>query len=116
PGLMAAVLGRDAAGEFVRKAGIMAIVVAGGEVRPGDAIAVELPAGGRAAPQPGEEGRARPSAGRGGRWNPPRQSASPPRPRAARKRPARGTPAPRRTRAPTWYVRHFGSNGSRSAG
>jgi len=49
---MAAVLGRDAAGELVRKAGIMAIVVAGGEVRPGDAIAVELPAGERVTLQP----------------------------------------------------------------
>jgi MOSC domain-containing protein YiiM len=43
PGLMAACLGRDSAGGLVRKAGVMAIVVAGGEVRPGDAIAVELP-------------------------------------------------------------------------
>jgi MOSC domain-containing protein YiiM len=42
-GLMAAVLDRDAAGNLVRKAGIMGIVVAGGEVRPGDAIAVLLP-------------------------------------------------------------------------
>jgi MOSC domain-containing protein YiiM len=44
PGLMAATLDRDPAGNLVRKAGIMGIVVAGGEVRPGDAIAVELPA------------------------------------------------------------------------
>ncbi len=44
PGLMAAVLDRDAGGGLVRKAGIMAVVAAGGEVRPGDAIAVELPA------------------------------------------------------------------------
>ncbi|WP_349260547.1 MOSC domain-containing protein [Longimicrobium sp.] len=43
PGLMAAVLDRDADGGLVRKAGIMAVVLAGGEVRPGDAIAVELP-------------------------------------------------------------------------
>lgn len=43
PGLMAAVLGRDAAGRIVRKAGIMGIVLAGGQVRPGDAIRVELP-------------------------------------------------------------------------
>jgi MOSC domain len=43
PGLMAAVLGRDDAGRLVRKSGVMAIVVAGGEVRPGDAIAIELP-------------------------------------------------------------------------
>ncbi len=43
PGLMAAVLGRDEHGELVRKAGIMAVVLAGGRVRPGDAIRVELP-------------------------------------------------------------------------
>jgi MOSC domain-containing protein YiiM len=45
PGLMAAMLGRDAAGALVRKAGIMAVVLAGGEVRPGDAVRVELPPG-----------------------------------------------------------------------
>jgi MOSC domain-containing protein YiiM len=43
PGLMAAVLDRDDDGSLVRKAGIMAVVLAGGEVRPGDRIAVELP-------------------------------------------------------------------------
>jgi MOSC domain-containing protein YiiM len=43
PGLMAAVLGRDAEGGLILKAGIMAIVLAGGEVRPGDPIEVELP-------------------------------------------------------------------------
>jgi MOSC domain-containing protein YiiM len=43
PGLMAAVLGRDAEGRVVRKAGVMGVVVAGGEVRPGDRIAVSLP-------------------------------------------------------------------------
>jgi MOSC domain-containing protein YiiM len=43
PGLMAAVLGRDAQGRLVRKAGIMGIVALGGEIRPGDAIEVELP-------------------------------------------------------------------------
>jgi MOSC domain-containing protein YiiM len=42
-GLMAATLGRDAEGNLVRKAGVMAIVLAGGEVHPGDSIAVELP-------------------------------------------------------------------------
>lgn len=42
-GLMHAVLGRDAQGNLVRKAGVMAIVLAGGEVRPGDAVGVELP-------------------------------------------------------------------------
>lgn len=43
PGLMAAVLDRDPQGKLIRKAGVMAIVVAGGEVRPGDSIRVELP-------------------------------------------------------------------------
>lgn len=43
PGLMAATLDRDANGGLVRKAGVMAIVLQGGQVRPGDAIAVELP-------------------------------------------------------------------------
>ncbi len=43
PGLMAATLGRDAEGNLVRKAGIMAVVEAGGEIRPGHPIAVELP-------------------------------------------------------------------------
>jgi MOSC domain-containing protein YiiM len=43
-GLMAAVLDRDADGAPVRRAGVMAVVVAGGEVRPGDAIAITLPA------------------------------------------------------------------------
>ena len=43
PGLMAAVLGRDAHGGLVRKAGVMSIVVAGGTVRAGDPIRVELP-------------------------------------------------------------------------
>jgi MOSC domain-containing protein YiiM len=42
-GLMAAVLSHDEHGMLIRKAGIMAIVVAGGEVRPGDVIIVELP-------------------------------------------------------------------------
>jgi MOSC domain-containing protein YiiM len=45
PGLMAACLGRGADGEPVRKAGVMAIVLRGGEVRAGDAVTVELPAG-----------------------------------------------------------------------
>jgi hypothetical protein len=42
-GLMAAVFLRDKHGMLIRKAGVMAIVVAGGEVRPGDPITVELP-------------------------------------------------------------------------
>jgi MOSC domain-containing protein YiiM len=45
PGLMAATLGRDTYGKLVRKAGGMAVVLAGGEVRPGDTIRVELPSG-----------------------------------------------------------------------
>lgn len=43
PGLMRACLDRDGHGGLVRKAGVMAIVVTGGDVRPGDGIAVELP-------------------------------------------------------------------------
>ena len=43
-GLMAATLDRDADGNLVRKAGVMSIVVAGGDVRPGDVIRVEMPA------------------------------------------------------------------------
>ncbi len=47
PGLMQAVLGRDRRGNLVRKAGIMGVVVSGGEVRPGDAVRVELAPGPR---------------------------------------------------------------------
>ncbi len=43
PGLMAAVLERDASGALVRKAGIMGVVLVGGEVRAGDRIRVESP-------------------------------------------------------------------------
>jgi MOSC domain-containing protein YiiM len=42
-GLMSAVLGRDQHGNLIRKAGVMAIVLSGGDVRPGDVIRVELP-------------------------------------------------------------------------
>lgn len=42
-GLTQAVLDRDAAGELVRKAGVMGIVIAGGTVRPGDRIVSTLP-------------------------------------------------------------------------
>ncbi|HEY9372146.1 MOSC domain-containing protein [Streptomyces sp.] len=42
-GLLKQVLGRDENGQIVRKAGIMSIVLAGGVVRPGDPIRVELP-------------------------------------------------------------------------
>ncbi len=45
PGLMRAVLDRDEEGNLVRKAGVMGVVVAGGEVRPGDRVRVELPPG-----------------------------------------------------------------------
>jgi MOSC domain-containing protein YiiM len=45
PGLMAATLDRDEAGCLVRKAGVMAVVIEGGDVRPGDPIVVESPAG-----------------------------------------------------------------------
>ena len=43
PGLMEATLDRAADGELIRKAGVMAIVVEGGEVRVGDALVVEPP-------------------------------------------------------------------------
>jgi MOSC domain-containing protein YiiM len=42
-GLMAATLDRDADGNLIRKAGVMSIVLADGDVRPGDAVRVELP-------------------------------------------------------------------------
>jgi MOSC domain-containing protein YiiM len=43
PGLMGATLERARDGSLVRKAGIMAVVLAGGDVRPGDLIRVEVP-------------------------------------------------------------------------
>jgi MOSC domain-containing protein YiiM len=43
PGLMAAVLGRDADGKLIRKAGVMGIVIESGEIFPGDSIRVEQP-------------------------------------------------------------------------
>jgi MOSC domain-containing protein YiiM len=42
-GLMAAVLARDESGRLIRKAGIMGVIVAGGNVGPGDLIRIELP-------------------------------------------------------------------------
>jgi len=45
PGLTAAMLGRAPDGGLVRKAGIMAVVLASGVVRPGDRIGVTLPPG-----------------------------------------------------------------------
>ncbi|MER0443912.1 MOSC domain-containing protein [Streptomyces sp. Edi4] len=44
-GLLKQVVGRDEAGNVVRKAGIMSVVRAGGEIRPGDTITAELPEG-----------------------------------------------------------------------
>ncbi len=43
PGLMNAVLDRESNGVLVRKAGIMSVVLEGGEVRSGDSIRIELP-------------------------------------------------------------------------
>jgi MOSC domain-containing protein YiiM len=42
-GLLKAVLSHDEQDNLIRKAGIMSIVLVGGEVRPGDGITVELP-------------------------------------------------------------------------
>ncbi|MGW5659988.1 MOSC domain-containing protein [Streptomyces sp. NPDC003758] len=44
-GLLKQVVGRDEAGNIVRKAGIMSIVREGGVVRPGDPIEAEIPSG-----------------------------------------------------------------------
>jgi len=43
-GLLAAVVGRNDAGVVIRKAGVMSVVLVSGEVKPGDAIDVALPA------------------------------------------------------------------------
>jgi MOSC domain-containing protein YiiM len=45
PGLMKEMVGRDASGAVVRRAGVMAVVRSGGVVRPGDPITVRLPDG-----------------------------------------------------------------------
>jgi MOSC domain-containing protein YiiM len=42
-GLMAATLDHDADGSLIRKAGVMGIVLRGGELRPGDPIRIEMP-------------------------------------------------------------------------
>ena len=42
-GLLKQVAYADADGRFVRKAGVMGVVLRGGPVRPGDPVAVELP-------------------------------------------------------------------------
>ena len=44
-GMLKACLDKDADGNVIRKAGIMGIVIAGGEVKPGDAITVVPPDG-----------------------------------------------------------------------
>jgi MOSC domain-containing protein YiiM len=51
-GLMKATLDRDAHGNLIRKAGVMGIVIAGGEVAAGDAIRVALPDGAHEALKP----------------------------------------------------------------
>ncbi len=43
-GLLAECVGRDAEGNVVRKTGVMSVVLAGGIVRAGDTIEIELPA------------------------------------------------------------------------
>ncbi len=45
PGLMAAVLDRDADGKLLRKSGVMGVVVQAGTVRAGDTVEVRLPLG-----------------------------------------------------------------------
>jgi MOSC domain-containing protein YiiM len=52
PGLMQAVLDRDAAGGLVRRSGVMAVVLVGGPVRAGDAVVVEPPDGPHAPLEP----------------------------------------------------------------
>ncbi len=42
-GLMAATLDRDERGHPIRKAGVMAVVIASGPVQPGDPVTIELP-------------------------------------------------------------------------
>jgi len=44
-GLMAATLDKDADGNLIRKAGVMSVVLADGDVRAGDAIRIMLPNG-----------------------------------------------------------------------
>lgn len=43
PGLLKAVLDKDSDGNLIRKAGIMGVILQGGEVKPGNSIRVELP-------------------------------------------------------------------------
>ena len=46
-GLMQATLDRDAAGNLIRKAGVMGVVLVGGDVLPDDRIHIEIPRGAR---------------------------------------------------------------------
>ena len=46
-GLLKATLGRDESGGLIRKTGVMSVVLVGGDVRPGDPIAIEWPEGER---------------------------------------------------------------------
>jgi MOSC domain-containing protein YiiM len=43
PGLMKAVLDRDEQGNLIRKAGVMGVVITGGDISAGDTIDVDLP-------------------------------------------------------------------------
>jgi MOSC domain-containing protein YiiM len=52
PGLMEAVLERDPARGLIRKAGVMSVVIKGGDVIPGDTIRIEEPAGAHDALKP----------------------------------------------------------------
>ena len=51
-GLMQATLDRDAAGNLIRKAGVMGVVLVGGDVLPNDPIQVRMPDGERLALAP----------------------------------------------------------------
>jgi MOSC domain-containing protein YiiM len=51
-GLMQATLDRDAAGNLIRKAGVMGVVLVGGDVLPNDLIKVQMPDGERLALAP----------------------------------------------------------------
>lgn len=46
-GLLKVCIDKDADGNLIRKAGIMGVVLRGGDVKPGDAIRIELPDGPR---------------------------------------------------------------------
>jgi MOSC domain-containing protein YiiM len=52
PGLMEAVIERDPARGLIRKAGVMGVVLVGGDVMAGDSVRVELPANERTALKP----------------------------------------------------------------